>query len=298
MLADRPYMRRPASGHYWSMTVALIVLNVIAFFVQAAMGQTVSGRRFIATYFALSPEGLASGYIWQLITFQFLHGGLGHLLINQLIIYMFGRAVEQRLGRVTFVKLYLLSGLVGGLVQVVGAFFAPAALGGSLVGASAGASGLIVAYAMLEPNGLVLLYFIIPLRAKYLAIGAAVIESLLLLNSLQSTDYGGIRVAHAAHLGGMATAFAYFRWGMRAEEAFWSRRARRARFHPKELVRVRSAKNQPWPSKSEQQEPSSPDFISREVDPILDKILAHGFQSLTPREREILDAARARMEKR
>jgi hypothetical protein len=53
-----------------------------------------------------------------------------------------------------------------------------------------------------------------------------------------------------------------------------------------------------WPEKQAKVEVPSEEFITREVDPILDKISAHGIQSLTERERKILEAARAKMAKR
>jgi len=61
-----------------------------------------------------------------------------------------------------------------------------------------------------------------------------------------------------------------------------------------------SKKGGDWksPKPEEPREVTSGEFISREVDPILDKISAHGIQSLTARERQILEAARNKMEKR
>jgi hypothetical protein len=63
------------------------------------------------------------------------------------------------------------------------------------------------------------------------------------------------------------------------------------------LIKVHLPKSGPW-HKGEPEDVPPGEFISREVDPILDKISAHGIQSLTPRERKILEAARAKMERR
>jgi hypothetical protein len=72
---------------------------------------------------------------------------------------------------------------------------------------------------------------------------------------------------------------------------------RRVRSRPRELIKV--PKGAPWQrNKPDPEELPPGEFISREVDPILDKISAHGIQSLTPRERKILEAARAKMERR
>jgi len=101
-------------------------------------------------------------------------------------------------------------------------------------------------------------------------------------------------MAHAAHLGGILAGFAYLRWGSLAEKLFVRRRVRP---RPRELMKVHLPKSGGW-HKSESEDVPPGEFISREVDPILDKISAHGIQSLTPRERKILEAARAKMERR
>jgi predicted DNA binding protein len=86
---------------------------------------------------------------------------------------------------------------------------------------------------------------------------------------------------------------------MHAEGFLAQRRSRRVRFRPRELIQVPLGKNTTWQRAKEDFEDLNPEeFISREVDPILDKISAHGMQSLTPREREILQSARSKMEKR
>ncbi len=70
-------------------------------------------------YFALSVEGLRHGFVWQLLTYQFMHGGLLHLLLNCWAIYVFGREVEETLGRNSFLTLYFTSGVIGGLFQAL-----------------------------------------------------------------------------------------------------------------------------------------------------------------------------------
>ena len=71
-------------------------------------------------YLGLNWTGLKHGYLWQLLTFQFLHAGPLHLILNSMGLFSFGFAVEQFLGVRRFVWLYLLSGVFGGLVHVVG----------------------------------------------------------------------------------------------------------------------------------------------------------------------------------
>ena len=100
----------------------------------------------------LSTYGLREGRIYELITFQFMHAGWMHLFGNMLGLYFFGRAMEEVLGRKGLLKLYLFSGTIGGLLQIILAFSFPNYFGGGVVGASAGVFGLIAAFAARAPD--------------------------------------------------------------------------------------------------------------------------------------------------
>ena len=298
MLADRSYMRRsPFDSSQRSMTAILIGINVAIYIFQLVVGGFGRGS-FFMEYLALNKYGIASGYVWELLTFQFLHDGPWpwHLLFNCLALFFFGREVENALGRKTFTKLYFLSGFAGGILFLLVSWLVPGRGAASVVGASAGVTGLLAAFAVLFPMRqiTILIMFVIPvsLKAKYLLWGIAFL-------SLFGTISPFWDVAHDAHLGGLIAGYCYLRWGMQAESMFMARRARKPRFRSRELVKVSGG--QPWARpKGGGDEPEVPpaEFISREVDPILDKISAHGIHSLTPEERQILEAARARMGKR
>jgi hypothetical protein len=105
-------------------------------------------------------------------------------------------------------------------------------------------------------------------------------------------------IANAAHLGGILTGGYYVRLFIQGHWLQWKFPARRAA--PRELVNVRAANSGSWRSSAGKldEEESTDDFVKGEVDPILDKISAHGIQSLTERERKILEKARARMTKK
>jgi membrane associated rhomboid family serine protease len=244
--------------------------------------------------------------VWQLLSFQFLHAGLFHLIVNCWAIYAFGREVEIALGVKRFLILYFSSGIIGGLLQASAGGLAeifPTSLwarsfAAPTVGASAGALGLVAAFATLFPERVLtlLLFFIIPvnMRAKFLLLFAG----LLSLFGIVFPSSTGC-VADAAHLGGMLTGIFFVRYAMHWN-IHWPSLRRRRGAPPRRLVRVSSGSSARWGrSKSgEGTEAPAEDFLSREVDPILDKISAHGIQSLTERERRILEAARERMGKR
>lgn len=303
MIADRDYMREPAGRWTLSVTVLLVVANVLVFLGQWAIGKYFPSFNFDG-YFALSQKGMGLGRVWQLLTFQFLHGGPLHLLLNCWALFLFGRDLEEHLGRARFLTLYLFSGMVGGLVQLGCAFLSESHFGGMLVGASAGVFGLVAAYAALFPERefTVLVFFILPvtLKAKMLLLWGAVFA---IIGALVPSG----NVAHAAHLGGMLGGLLYLNSASSVSTAaggvgaLWDRLMIRYR---------RSGRKQPPASERWQQlewdppRPPSPkngrpdQFIAEEVDPILEKIAAHGIQSLTQREREILEQARTRMAKR
>jgi membrane associated rhomboid family serine protease len=295
MLEDRDYMRQPEYGRHLSLTVALIIVNAIIFVFELLVSGYSHSSYVENHYFALSKEGLESGFVWQLLTFQFMHAGLLHLVVNCWAIYVFGRAIEETLGWKKFLILFLSSGVVGGICQVLVALLWPGLFGGPVVGASAGGFGLIAAFAVLFPERelVMLLFFIIPVRLSA--------KTLLMLSAVLAV--AGIvfqfdHVANAAHLGGMLTGVVFIRQfiqGRWMQSGFPSGGAA-----PGEFITGWVGKRSLWrPASNKPDEDLSTDeFVKSEVDPVLDKISRHGIHSLTARERDILEKARSRMAKR
>jgi len=294
MLYDRSYMRETPYRAAWSPSIVLIILNAAMFAAQLVVELVKSGP-LLEKSFALFPNELAQGHVWQLLTFQFLHADPLHLIINCAMLYMFGRPVEEALGRGRFVGMYLASGALGGLLQAACSWTFPQHFGiGPVVGASAGVFALIAAFAALnwEQPITTLVAFILPvtMRAKYLILVEVILAGLGMLDASS-------HIAHAAHLGGVLGGLAFVYLVVRADRELFQW----VKFKPapkrRELVGAQSAKRGSWhrPPTNTADELPPAEFISREVDPILDKISAHGIQSLTERERRILEAARAKM---
>jgi len=295
MLEDRDYMRQPDYGSRASLTLALIVVNVLVFVFELSVSGNPRSLFIEDHYFALSGEGLKNGFVWQLLTFQFMHAGLLHILANCWAIYVFGRAIEETLGWKKFLILYLSSGVVGGICQVLAGWLWPGLFGGPVVGASAGGLGLMAAYAVLFPERelVLLLFFVLPIRltAKMLLMLSAVL-------ALAGIIFPINHIANAAHLGGMLTGVIFIRLFVQGRWGQWDFPSRRAAL--RELVSTRAGKGSFWRSASEQpdEDLSTDEFVKSEVDPILDKISRKGIHSLTERERQILEKARERMAKR
>lgn len=298
------------------MTLNIVIALAACFVVQSilleysSLGQMVPSGEGITVrlfhYFGLSPNTLAGGWVWQLATFNFLHapfgaGGFFHILFNCWAIWVFGHAVEEATGPKRLFAIFLATGIAGGLLEAIGALILPRHFGANVVGASAGVFGLIGAYAALFPTRQItmLLFFVLPvtITAKFLLIFSGLVA---LFGIVIPTG----NVAHGAHLGGLLAGLAF----IRILQSDWTMPRPRFTLFSRPKVFVHSRPPSGWtatkpskpakPSKAAQAEVPSEEFISQEVDPILDKISAHGIQSLTERERKILEAARARMARR
>lgn len=146
-------------------------------------------------YLDLSPIGTPNFKPHQFITYMFMHADLSHVFLNMLGVYMFGSILENIWGAKRFLNFYLLCGLGAAALQLaISSFNNEFTI---LLGASGSVFGLLVAFAMMFPNTELQLYFIIPVKAKYLVIGYSLFE---LYNGFFAND----NVAHFAHLGGLA----------------------------------------------------------------------------------------------
>ena len=294
MIADRPYMRDAYNPPRY--TTILIVVLIVAFVLQSLL--VFYGGFNSYEWLGLSVEGLRQGRVWQLLTFQFMHSvpWPWHVLMNCLGLYFFGRSVEETLGSKKFLTLYFLSGILGGLVQVLATIALPKHHDLSVVGASAGVCGMIAIFCSLFPMREVttwIYFFPVTVRARYILM---FVGFLSLFGTLVPFD----SVAHGAHLGGVLLGMAYVRWLHEGDGGvrLWRRLLPRRRSGP--IVKVRFPKASPTRAARALKSSSkgNSEFIAQQVDPILEKISAHGIQSLTEQERKILEAARQKIEKK
>ena len=264
-------------GRLGSVTEAILWINVAVFLIQLLCG-ALHFRQF-EEWLALSGTGVMRGFLWQPLTYLFLHGGLWHLLINLLVLWFFGREVEFFIGPRAFCRLYLWGGLAGAALWLAFHLHSPV----PVIGASGAVLACVVAFATLFPEREVtfLLFFIVPftLKAKYLALIAIALDIAPLLSGTETN------IAHLAHLGGAALGYLYIKglgYGATPRWLAWCQQLR-------QLARPRR-QAPPRPQ-------SVADYIQQEIDPILDKISREGMQSLTRRERKILESARDLMDK-
>jgi membrane associated rhomboid family serine protease len=227
---------------------------------------------------------------WTFVSYMFVHTGIFHLGVNMLALFVFGPALERRMGGRGFLVYYLYCGVGAAFFCLGLAALFPAPVP-PFIGASGAMLGLALAYAMVWPDEEMSL-FPLPLRLSARAVASLLAVAALLL---PLTAEGG--AAHLANLGGLASGYLFFR--IRALRDSRVRRepkalARRAVLTPitvrqgSPAVQVRPALAAPEPHPE-----SAPDALDR----VLDKISASGLESLTPEERRFLDEIAERKRK-
>jgi membrane associated rhomboid family serine protease len=247
------------------MVKRLLIINVAVYFLQI-----VGADRVLVEWFSLYPVSLSAALqLWRLITYQFLHGGLWHIILNMWALWMFGPAIERHWGGKRFLIFYLSCGAAGGvfylLLVVVG--FLPAL---PLVGASGAILGLFAACAILFPSVSLFLFPIpMPIPIRVAAIGISLIY--ILFVATKSANAGG----DAAHLAGMAAGAMY------VFSQPWRAKLR---------LKIQSGR---WQKKI-----AAERDLQVELDRILQKVHDSGIYSLTPKEKKILKQATEAEQKR
>ncbi len=303
---DRDYYRPAGFGSFSFFPPViknLLIINVVVFFFQVMFNNIsfggVPGWYIINRYFALNPivgfDRFGEPYnfqIWQLITYQFLHGSFGHIFFNMLMLWMFGMEIENIWGSRKFLAFYLISGIGAGLTQILLAPILTGALAPT-IGASGAIFGVMVAFGMMFPNRYIFIYFLIPMKAKYLIAFLFLIEVM---------SVGGFSfIAHLAHIGGAITAAIFILLDRKYHFTFngiYDFFGNLTKPRPKKKPNFRYRKppryNENDVEEAEFYDISSynndnEDEISQEViDAILDKISQGGYQSLTEKEKRIL----------
>jgi membrane associated rhomboid family serine protease len=183
----------------------------------------------------LVPRAVTHGLrLWQPLTYIFLHGGLLHLLLNMLFLWMFGVDLERAWGTRRFWNYFLVTGVGAGIINVlVKTALDPHGVGTSLaptIGASGAIYAVLVAAAIMFPDRQVwLIPFPVQIPMKIYVIAAVAIEFFFTLGA------GGDNVSHVTHLGGILVGYVYLRRGSfmyRARNGFldWKRKRARRKF--------------------------------------------------------------------
>ncbi len=198
------YSRRPSIsfGPPLSPAVKLLIIVTSAAFVLTFIPRELFKWVTPYVWFGLSPYGVTHGFfVWQFVTYLFLHQDFFHIFFNMFAVWMFGSDLERQWGSRAFLFYYFLTGIGGGLFDVL---LQPTRMMPT-VGCSAAVYGLLLAYGVLFPDRPIFLWLVIPIKAKWFVVIMGAIEF------LSSLGGGASPVSHVAHLGGMVFGFLYLR---------------------------------------------------------------------------------------
>jgi membrane associated rhomboid family serine protease len=193
---------------YWIKRI--IIACVAVYFLQVVLGAFVpSSETYLRLFGALIPDRVLHGWIWQLVTYSFLHAGVMHVLINMLMLWMFGAQEEMDWGSKKFLEFYLFC-IAGAALTTMAVAYSP--IPGvspmtATIGASGGVYGVLMAFGMLYGEQEI---FMFPLpfmmKAKYMV---AIMILLVILATFQPSQGG---IANFAHLGGLFFGFVYVKF--------------------------------------------------------------------------------------
>jgi membrane associated rhomboid family serine protease len=245
--------QRTTRGVKW-----LIIINLVIFFLLLAGYDLISPL-------GLTPTKVLKGYIFQLFTYMFLHSGFFHILFNMFALWMFGKEIEKIWGTGEFIKYYFLTGIGAGLFTFVLSINSTI----PTIGASGAIFGILMAYALMFPDNLIYVYFLFPIKAKYLVIFFAIIE---LVASFRYTPDG---IGHFAHLGGMVVGYFYLKSDLKVLRV---------------LHFFKDSKYKRKLKMIERKKGKTEDLMQR-VDQILDKINQVGYDNLSKEEKKLLEKA-------
>lgn len=247
----------------------LLIANVVVYLAMLAVPSLGAWLAFVPADTFVRP--------WTAVTYMFVHAGFFHLFFNLLILYFFGPPLESMWGGTEFMKFYLVAGLGGAVFSYVFAFNT------AVVGASAAIYGVMLAFAMNWPDMRVYVWFLFPVKIKWLVVFLAAVSILSLMGGQQDG------VAHFAHLGGFAGGFLYLKLQDRVGMQLGQLRKTVAK--RKFDVTAGGAgrgdgddgRRTPRPGSREEER------VLDEVDRVLDKISESGLQSLSDDELDLLD---------
>jgi len=244
----------------------LIMSNAVIFILGMLLPQL---NRYMIVFGGLVPEFfLKRFFLWQPFTYMFLHGGFMHIFFNMFALWMFGTELERQWGTRFFMKFYFISGVGAGILS---ALVQPASTI-PIIGASGAIYGILLGFAVMYPNRVIYLNFLIPIKVKYFVMIFAALELMASMGGASLQD----GVAHFTHLSGMIFAYLYL---------FWTQyRQKNARVN---MIRF------PWKKKKSsgprdftRKPPSEmkPDE-EREMDELMDRIAMNGYDSLSENEK-------------
>lgn len=236
---------------------------------------------------------------WSLISYMFLHTGFMHILMNMIVLYIFGKLLLGYLGDRQVLPIYILGGIAGAVLYMVIFTISPAfqnISGSHMLGASAGVMAVMLAMCTMQPNYQIVLFFIGAVQIKYIA---AVFILIDLLKIFQENPGG-----HIAHLGGALFGYIYIKQLQQGKDLGdglnkmidflvtvfkpGPKKPKVVYRNEKKQAQTRAANNGKMNKSNKNMDPD----VQAKIDAILDKISESGYNSLSKEEKDFLFKAK------
>ncbi len=270
-----------------SIVTTLIVINVVIYVLEhfvPGVGPLLSGTsytkglqaEYTTGWLEMRSDLVQQGQLWRLVTAQYLHGNLFHILLNMIGLHFLGRPLEDQWSLRRFLGVYTFCGIAGNIFYTF--IVAPTTPG---IGASGSIYGLLGIAAVKFPQAVIYISFLFPVRIRTAAILIGALAFLRI--QTKGENYGG----EACHLAGLI--FGVW-WAMRGE-SWWESTEWRIRLSPRRTVR-------PAPPPPEARSSRIPESDQETVDRILAKIGLFGMDGISQAEKDQLRDATARLQKK
>ncbi len=206
--SSRSYVNRYIPSNRFPTGLKWLLIVNLGIFVFSYILQNSGANSFLQNFVLVPAQVVQTFAIWQLVSYMFLHAGIGHILWNMLALWLFGMELERLWGTARFLRFYFVCGICAGLTVVLAAYI----FGGvnvPTVGSSGAIYGILVAYGLMFPDQTILFGFLIPMKSKYFVL---IIGAIVFLESY-SAAIGGQKsgVAVLAHLGGLVAGYLLLR---------------------------------------------------------------------------------------
>lgn len=273
-----------------SVVNTLVIINVIVFFVDWLVfkgklaGIVEPDGSYVGGWGAVHTETLLQPWMWwQFVTYGFIHSptDIWHIIGNMFVLWMFGRQIEDRYGGAEFLRIYLLSIVLGGV------FWSAIALAtgspGTVVGASGAVTTVLILFICNFPRVTIYINFLFPVPAWVLGV------IMIGFNVMGAFGQGQSNVAFTVHLAGAALGLAYFYGGWNFSYLTFGGLPDRLR---KSMKRKPNLKVHSPPDDDPYGDSND------EAERILDKIREQGMDSITAAEKKKLEAYSRRMKQK
>lgn len=244
----------------------------------------------ITEWLSLDTDKVLHGQVWRVVTCAFCHDtdSVSHILFNMLFLWWFGKTLEVMYGQREFLLFYLAAALVSSFAFAV--LQLSTGTSGAMIGASGAVMAVMMLYAIHYPRQTIMIFWVFPLEIRWLLVFYVIFDAFPVLKMLSGDDVM-TGVAHAAHLGGFAFGWLYWKFQLRLEPVLvrlpqprlWWYRTIGARRH---LKVIRPDEDAPTGSFDER------------LDEVLAKLHEHGRDSLTPAELKVLEEGSRRYRNR